>query len=61
MRSEWLTLTKVGALTVTLNHERFDHIVSNHLKVGMADPVTNCGLGASEKVIEDGNFVAQEH
>jgi len=61
MQSEQPTLTQVGALTVTLNHEWLDDIMSYHLKVGMSDPVADGGLGASEEVIEDGNFVTQEH
>jgi len=51
----------MGALTVTLNHEWLDDIMSDHLKVGMADPVADGGLGASEEVVEDGNFMTQEH
>jgi len=61
MRSEEPTLTKVGALTVTLNHKWLDNIMSDHLKVGMTDPVADGGLGASEEVIDDGDLMAQEH
>ena len=54
-------MTKVAGLTVAFNHEWLDDIVSNHLKVGMPDPVTDSSLGTGEEVIEDGNFVTQEH
>ena len=52
---------EVCALTVAFNHEWLDNIVSNHLKVGMADPVADSSLGTSEEVIEYGNFVTQQH
>lgn len=61
MRSKHLALTKVGALTVTFNHEWFDDIVSNYLKVGVADPVADSGLGTSEEVVDDSDLVTQEH
>ena len=61
MRSKHLTFTEVGALTVTFNHEWFDDIVSNYLKVWVADPVADSGLGTGEEVVDDGNFVTQEH
>ena len=61
MRSERSALTKVVALTVTFNHEWLDDIMSNHLKVGMPDPVTDSSLGTGEEVIDDGYFVTQEH
>jgi len=32
---------KVQELTVTLDHERLDDVVTDHLKVGMADPMTD--------------------
>ena len=35
--------------------------MSDHLKVGMTDPVADGGLGAGEKVIDNGDFVTQEH
>ena len=35
--------------------------MSYHLKVGMTDPVTDGGLGAGEEIIDDGDFVTQEH
>lgn len=47
--------------TVTFDHERLDNVVSDHLKVGVTDPVADGGLGAGEEVVEDGDFVAQEH
>ena len=61
MRSEHSAFAKPGVLTVTLNHERLDDVMSDHLKVGMADPVADRGLGPSEKVIDNGHFVTQEH
>lgn len=35
--------------------------MTDHLKVGVANPVTDGGLGAGEEVVEDGNFVTKEH
>lgn len=48
-------------LTVALNHERLNDIVSNELKVGVTDPVGDGSLGTSEEVVKDGNLVAEEH
>jgi len=53
--------TKSEALTIALNHEWFDDVMSYHLKVGMTDPVTDGGLGAGEEIIDDGYFMTQEH
>jgi hypothetical protein len=61
MRSGQSTVTRLGTLTVTLNHEWLHNIVSDHLKVGMADPVADRSLGTGEKVIDNGDFVSQEH
>lgn len=47
--------------TVALNHEGLDNVVADHLKVGVTDPVRDRGLGAGEEVIEDSNFMAEEH
>jgi hypothetical protein len=47
--------------TVTLDHEWFDDIVSNRLKVGMADPVGDARLGTGEKVVEHGDLMTEEH
>lgn len=47
--------------TITFDHEGFDDIVSDHFKVGVANPVTDGGLGSGEKVVKDGDFMAQEH
>lgn len=47
--------------TVTLDHEWFDDIVSNQLKVGMADPVGDARFGTGEKVVEHGDLVTEEH
>ena len=35
--------------------------MSNKFKVRVTDPVRDGGLGASEKVVEDGYFMAKEH
>lgn len=53
--------TRGDERTVTFDHERLDNVMSDHLKVGVSDPVTDGGLGAGEEVVEDGDFVAQEH
>lgn len=47
--------------TITFNHEWFDNIVSHHLEVGVANPVTDSGLGSSKEVIDDGNLMTEEH
>lgn len=47
--------------TVTFNHERLDDIVTDHLKVGVSDPVTDGGLGSSEKVVDNGHFMPEKH
>jgi hypothetical protein len=52
---------KPNKRTVTLDHEWFDDIVSNQLKVGMADPVRDARLGAGEKVVEHGDLMTEEH
>jgi hypothetical protein len=61
MRSERSTITRLGTFTVTFNHERLNNIMSDHLKVGMADPMADGGFGAGEEVIDNGHFVTQEH
>lgn len=61
MRSDQATIARPGTLTVALNHEWLHNVVSDHLKVGMANPVADRSLGAGEKVIDNGDFVAQEH
>ena len=48
---------KVGALTVTFNHERLDDVVSDHFKVRVADPVADGGFRTSEEVIENGDLM----
>ena len=53
--------TKPRTLTVTLDHERLDNVMPDHLKVRMADPMADRSLGPSEKVIDHSDFVAQEH
>ena len=30
--------------TVAFNHERFDYIMANHFKIGMANPVADSGF-----------------
>ena len=35
--------------------------MSNHLKVGVTDPVADGGFGTGEEVIDDGDFMPQEH
>jgi hypothetical protein len=52
---------KPNKRTVTFDHEWFDNIVSNQLKVGMADPVGDACLGTGEKVIEHGDLMAEKH
>ena len=35
--------------------------MAHHLKVGVADPVTDGRFGASEEVVEYGDLMAEEH
>jgi hypothetical protein len=46
---------------VAFNHEGLDDIVTDHLKVGMSDPMTDGSLGTGEEVVEDGNVMTKEH
>lgn len=46
---------------VTFNHEGLNDVVTNHLKVGMANPVADSGFRASEEVVQDGDFMTKEH
>ena len=39
------------ALTVALNHEGFDNVVTDHLEVRVTNPVTDSGLGASKEIV----------
>lgn len=48
-------------LTVALDHEWFNNVVANHLKVGVANPMTDSGLRTSEEVIDNGDLVPQDH
>jgi hypothetical protein len=54
-------LDKSKQRTIALDHEGFDDIVTNQLKVRVANPVRHARFGTSEKVIEDGDFVAEKH
>ena len=47
--------------TVTLNHEGFYHIMPDHLKVRVTDPVRDGCFRAREEVVKNGDFVAKEH
>lgn len=46
---------------IDLNHEWIHYIVSDHLKVWVAQPVLHIPLTSCEKVVEDNDFVAHEH
>lgn len=35
--------------------------MSHHLEVRVTNPVTDGGLGSSEKVVDDGDLMAEEH
>ena len=52
---------KEGKPTITLNHKRFDDIVADQLKVGVSNPVADGRLRTREKIVNDGDFVPQEH
>ena len=48
-------------LTVALDHERLYDIMTDHLEVRVANPVTDGSLRASEEVVEDSNLMAKNH
>jgi hypothetical protein len=47
--------------TVNLDHERFNHVMPDHLKVGMTDPVRDGSPRTGKKVVEDGDLVTKKH
>lgn len=49
------------SLTIALNHEGLNNVVTNHLKVGVTNPVAYGGFRSSEEIVEDGDFMTQEH
>ncbi len=49
------------SLTIALNHEGLNNVVTNHLKVGVTNPVADGGFRSSEEIVEDGDFMTQEH
>lgn len=48
-------------LTVNFNHEGLNDIVSNHLKVGVTNPVGDGSSATGEEVVKDCNFMTEEH
>jgi hypothetical protein len=50
-----------NALTVTLGHVRLDDVMPDQFKIGMTDPMADGCLGTGEEIIEDGDFVSEEH
>lgn len=48
-------------LTVAFNHEGFDDIMTNQFKIGMTDPVADSCLGTSKEVVENSDFMSEEH
>ena len=53
--------TEENALTVDFDHEGLNDVVSDHFKVGVTNPVGNGGSGTGEEVVQDGDFVTEEH
>lgn len=49
------------SLTVDFNHEGLNDVVSDHFKVGVTNPVGNGGSGTGEEVVQNGDFVTEEH
>jgi hypothetical protein len=49
------------ARTIAFNHERFNHIMADQLEVGVANPMVNGGFRPSEEVVEDSDFMAEQH
>lgn len=51
----------MSKLTVAFNHEWFNNIMSNHLEVGMSDPVAHIRTGTGEEVVEDSDLMTKNH
>lgn len=51
----------VNGLTIALNHEGLYDVMADHLKVGVAAPMSDGGLGTGEEVIEHGDLMAKKH
>ncbi len=47
--------------TIAFNHEWLDNVVTDHLEVGVSNPVTDGGFGTGEKIVEDGDLMAEKH
>lgn len=50
-----------AGLTVAFNHEGFNDIVSDHLEIGVANPVTDSSLRTGEKVVKNSDFMTEKH
>lgn len=48
-------------LTVALCHVRLDDVVPDQFEIGMTDPMTDGRFGTGEEIIEDGDFVSEQH
>ncbi len=48
-------------LTVAFNHERLNHIMPDQLKIRMAHPMANVCSRPGEEVVEDGDFMPEQH
>lgn len=48
-------------LTVTFNHEWLDDIMPNHLKVRVANPMTDGSSRTGKEVVQYGDLMAQKH
>jgi len=49
------------ARTIAFNHEWFNHIMTDQLEVGVANPMVNGGFRPSEEIVENGDFMAEKH
>ena len=47
--------------TVAFNHERLDNIVADQLKIGVPNPVTDICTRTSKEVIQDSDFMTEQH
>ncbi len=48
-------------LTITLDHERLHDVVTDHLEIGVTNPMTDSGLRSGKEVVKDGHLMSEEH
>ncbi len=48
-------------LTIALNHEGLDDVMSDHFEVRMSVPMANGCFGSGEEIVQDSDFMPEEH